>query len=417
MLLIGFSGCGNTEPAQETQGETTLPPVTGFVVPQPMTERPVYTLSGEPTVRQMRETAVKAMQDMLSIQWTTDRAIDYNKTGAVSQKNYHYDPDTVYCGLPYADGQTNLYAWLEYYDYRSGQMKMDGDGAWLNTYLGNTCAGSLMWAWSTVCDSLVGNFVNYNMVPKFGCLPVGDFRCDQMHTISSWKEYPTKQVCEENGMVKMFECYALMQMADAVTSTTTEHTMMAIEDAVVVRTADGAIDPVNSYVIVQDQAAGSGDQFFEHTGEDGVLYQYTGRTGPIALKCTFMWLFEKHYLPVTTSEFQLQDPYAKAEVTCSKEQCEDVDQLLSATINSNYPMCVLKVNAVAGNGKTTQLHFRYFNRKDVGSGIARAFKLTTDRVEINSGLDELAAGEYTIVVEVTSSTGEVFTPIQTKYQK
>ena len=126
-LLMGFAGCsgGASEPVQETEAPTTLPPVTGYVVPQPMTERPSYVLSGEPTVRQMREMAVKAMQDMLSIQWTTDKEINYNKTGAVSHKNYHYDPDTVYCGLPYADGQTNIYAWLEYYDYRSGQMKIE----------------------------------------------------------------------------------------------------------------------------------------------------------------------------------------------------------------------------------------------------------------------------------------------------
>ena len=415
-LLMGFAGCGSTEPVQETEAPTTLPPVTGYVVPQPMTQRPEYILTGEPTVRQMREMAVKAMQDMLSIQWTTDKAIDYNKTGAVSHKNYHYDPDTVYCGLPYADGQTNIYAWLEYYDYRSGQMKIE-DGAWLNTYLGNTCAGSLMWAWSTVCDSLTGNYVNYNMVPQYGCLPVGDYKCDKMNVITTWKDYPTKQVCEENGMQKMFECYAQIQMADAVTSTTPEHTMMAIEDAVVVKDANGNIDPLNSYVMVQDQAAGTGDKFYEHTGEDGQLYQYTGRTGPIALKCTFMWLFEKHYIPVTTSEFQGNDPYVRPEVKCTAEQCESVDQLFSANITSNYPMSVLKLYAKDSKGKTTQLHFRYFNRKDVGSGLARSFKLGTDRVDINTALEKLAAGEYTLIVEVTAPNGEIFQLAQAPYKK
>ena len=158
VMLLSLVGCGGGgSEATEVPTETTLPPVTGFVVPQPMTERPVYTLSENATIQEMRETAVRAMKDMLSIQWSTDEEINYNKTGAVSQKDYHYDPNTTYCGLPYADGQTTIYAWLEYYDYRSGQTNFAGDGAWLNANLGNTCAGSLMWAWSTVCHSLTGN--------------------------------------------------------------------------------------------------------------------------------------------------------------------------------------------------------------------------------------------------------------------
>lgn len=416
LMLLGMVGCGGGE-TPEPEAETTLPPVTGFVVPKPMRERPDYSVPANPTVQQLRETAVRAMQDMLSIQWSTDEEINYNKTGAVSHKNYHYDPNSTYCGLPYADGQTNIYTWLEYYDYRSGQMRMEGDGQWLNKYLGNTCAGSLMWAWSTVCDSLTGPFINYNMVPMYGCIPVGDYKCDVMNAIKSWKDYPTKKVCEENGSEKIFECYALIQMADAVTSTTPEHTMMAIENAVVVRDADGKIDPVQSYIMVQDQAAGTGDKFFEHTDDTGYLYQYTGRTGPIALKCTFQWLFEKHYIPVTTVELAGKDPYAKAEVEFSKEDCADVDSMMKGTVSSNYPMCVLKIHAKNEKGKTTQLFMRHFNRVDVGSGLARSYGLFEAKAETLRAMDDLGEGKYTICMEVTTSTGEVFTPVQVEYKK
>lgn len=130
MVLMGLVGCGGGETVQQ-ETETTLPPVTGFVVPNPMSQIPEYSVSENPTVQELRETAVRAMHDMLSIQWCNDEEINYNKTGAVSHKNYHYDPNTTYCGLPYADGQTNIYVWLEYYDSRSGQMSMQGDGKWL----------------------------------------------------------------------------------------------------------------------------------------------------------------------------------------------------------------------------------------------------------------------------------------------
>ena len=102
-----------------------------FRVPNPMRERPCYALEN-PTNRELRETALKAMRDMLTIQWSTEKEIRYNKKGAVSGKNYFHNPGDIYCGLPYADGQTNLYAWLEYYDMQTGVLSIDGDGQWLN---------------------------------------------------------------------------------------------------------------------------------------------------------------------------------------------------------------------------------------------------------------------------------------------
>ena len=114
-----------------------------FRVPDPMKERPSYVLPENPTNRQLRETVVRAMRDMLTIQWSTNKEIRYNKKGAVSGKNYYHNPGEIYCGLPYADGQTNLFVWLEHYNMKTGELTFDGDGVWLNEYLGNTCAGSL----------------------------------------------------------------------------------------------------------------------------------------------------------------------------------------------------------------------------------------------------------------------------------
>lgn len=415
LLLPGIVGCGNGETA-EPEEETTLPPVTGFVVPSPMTERPMYTVSENPTTRELRETAVRAMHDMLSIQWCVDEEINYNKIGAVSHKDYHYDMNTTYCGLPYADGQTNMYVWLEYYDYRSGQMRMEGDGQWLNKYLGNTCAGSLMWAWSTVCDSLTGVFINYNMMPMYGCIPVGDYKCDMMNAINSWQAYPTEKVCQENGTEVMYEAYAKMQLADAITSTTKEHTMMAIEDAVVVRDAYGKIDPINSYVMVQDQAAGTGSKFFEHKDANGYLYQYTGRPDPIAQKCTFQWLYEVHYIPVTTAEFAGTDPYVKPEVKFSKDSYADVDEMFKGGVTCNYPMSLIKINAKNAKGKTTELNHAYIHREDVPTGVARDYKLSQLKAMSMAKLKELPAGEYTIEVEVVAPNGEIFIAAQVAYK-
>ena len=421
LTVLSMVACGSED------SKATEPEITGFIVPQPMTERPSYAVSENPTPQELRETAVRAMRDMLSIQWTTPNSFMYNKTGAVSEKDYRYEPETIYCGLPYADGQTNLYVWLEYYDYRSGQLRMEGDGQWLNDTLGNTCAGSLMWAWSTVCDSLTGKFVNTSMVPVYGCIPVGSYTCPAFGYMDEYYDYPTEKICQENGLQVMFESYAQIRMADAVTSTIPEHTMMATVDAVVVRNADGTIDGEQSYIMVQDQAAGTGttaSTFYEYTGEDGNIYHYTGRTGPIELKCTFLWLWEKGYIPVTTAEFLGQEPYARAEVTFSAETCGSAEEMYGGTLTSNYPMCMLKLIATDENGKETVLHTVYFDRKDVeGSapgmmdGKARNYKFSGDRMLIDSALQKLEAGTYTVTAEATASTGDVFNPVTFTYTK
>lgn len=381
-----------------------------FKVPSPMTERPCYAMPENPTPRQLREAVVKAMRDMLTIQWHTKKEIRYNKKGAVSGKNYYHDPGELYCGLPYADGQTNLFVWLEHYNMETGELTFDGDGVWLNDYLGNTCAGSLMWAWSAVCSSLTGVFINYNMVKRYGVLPVGDYKYNT--DITTYYDHKTKDICEENGQEKMFECYAKIQLGDGITSTTTLHTMMSIIDAVVVRDENGKIDGEKSYITLQDQAAGKGAKFREEE-HDGIIYNYSGK---IDFHAPFNWLWEKAYIPITTVELMGLKPYEKAWVNfAGAGAC--MEQLLSGVFQSNYPMCLLKVLATDESGKKTELFKIYFNRKDVGTAKARGYRISEDEEAFQAALEKLPAGNYTVTAEVTASTGEVFTPVSFPYSK
>ncbi len=402
-------------PTVLTQSAYETEPV-AFAVPQPMTTRPSYTVVENPTTDDLRQTAVRAMADMLSIQWSAEKEINYNKEGAVSHKDYHYDANTTYCGLPYADGQTNLFVWLENYDFETGRLRMEGDGQWLNANFGNTCAGSLMWAWSSVCDSLTGSFVNTNMVYKYGCIPVGNYTFPNMTTINSYYDYGTDQICTDNGAAVMYDCYAQMLPADAVTSSTKEHAMMIISQPEVVRNQDGSIDASKSYVYIQEQAAGTSNtesKFFEVVGEDGRVYYYTGRTSQ---KFTFAQLFNQSYIPVTTVEFAGSDPYAEASVSFSKI-CNDVNALVSGAVKSNYPMSMVKIKAQREDGKTVILHTEYIHRADVKSGKARSYKLSEDQDAILGAVEALKLGSYTITVEVTAPNGEVFTPVSFQYKK
>ena len=381
-----------------------------FRVPNPMTARPSYVQPENPTNRQLRETVVRAMRDMLTIQWSTNKEIRYNKTGAVSGKNYYHNPGEIYCGLPYADGQTNLFVWLEHYNMQTGELTFDGDGVWLNDYLGNTCAGSLMWGWSAVCRSLTGVFINYNMVKKYGVLPIGDYKYNT--DITTYKDHLTRDICDENGQEKMFECYAKIQMADGITSTTTLHTMMSIIDAVVVRDENGKIDGEQSYITLQDQAAGKGKDF-RKVEEGELTYNFSGKTD---FHAPFNWLWEKAYIPITTAELAGLIPYEKPWVNFAGAGIT-MEQLLGGVFQSNYPMCLIKVFATDEKGEKKLLFKRSFNRGDVGTGKARAYSLLENEEEIKPAIEALASGTYAVSAEITVASGEILTPVSFTYTK
>ena len=410
VTLLSLTACGGaTETPVETDPEPTKEVVT-FLDPKP-SQRPDYTLNN-PTEREMREMAVKAMRDMLTIQFSVPKNFMYNKTGAVSGKDYIYQTNTVYAGLPYADGQINIFVWHEYYDSETGRLRMEGDGQWLNSTLGNTCAGSLMWGWSAVSHTLTGSYINYNMTVTNGVLPVGTYTYDPI--INSFHDIQTSEICKDNGMAVMFESYAMVKMADAVTSSTVDHTMMAIEDATVVRYADGGINPSESYIIIQDQAAGvSTTSEFLVYNEDGINVSYTGRT---SVKWTFLDLYKSNYIPVTTKEFAGVEPYAPSKVEIDST-VTDFDSMAKSKITSVYPMSMIKVMAKKSTGRVTELFHYYVNRYDVGSGLARNYNMSGAQLDIASEADKLVAGDYTITLEVTDSTGAVYTLANFNYSK
>jgi hypothetical protein len=289
---------------------------------------------------------------------------------------------------------------------------MDGDGQWLNSTLGNTCAGSLMWGWSAVSHTLTGSYINYNMTITNGVLPVGPYTYDSV--INSFHDQQTSEICQLNGMATMFESYALVKMADAVTSSTVDHTMMAIENATVVRNADGSINPRESYIIIQDQAAGdSKSSKFNEIIEDGIILHYTGR---LNVKWTFLQLFESNYVPVTTKEFAGVEPYAPSEVKLDNT-VTDFESLYGSTITSVYPMSMIKIMAKKSTGRVTELFHFYVDRYDVGTGLARNYKISGDRLDIDGEVKKLVAGDYTITLEVTESTGAVYDLATFQYSK
>ncbi len=413
--LFGCSGNSGGE-KEEAVPEVTLSEAQLYCVPDPM-EYPTYTFDHAPTTDELRQMAVQAMHDMLSIQWCTPKFMTYQKTGAVSGKQFSYVPEINLCGLPYTNGDAAIFNFFEYYDTQTGQLDFPGDGDEFNQIIGNTCTGSIMWAWSTVCDSLTGTFVNYNMTYLNKCYPVGDYITP--NSIDSYLQYGTDRICEDNGKEKILECYALCLPADGLSSSPKNHGMMVISPAVVVRNADGSINGDESYLEIQDQRAGTGSVFYKETDEAGNEYHYSGRTYK---KYTFNQLYSEWYIPVTTGEFMGTDAYQKATVThqANNPNYSTMEEMLSGVLTSNFPMCIIKVILSDGEGNDTMLARVFLDKTHVKSGVARSYTLAELRTltQDSDYTQYMKSGkDYTMRIDVTVSTGEVITAAEITVEK
>lgn len=400
ILALTMLGCGNEDATPTTTEQTETQPAGEYIVPTPMTTR-VYTFDGDPTPDELRQTAVQAMRDLLSIQWSTDEVIAYYKTGPVSKKRFEHKPGQTYAGTIYSNASTGLFQFMEYYNQETGKFDYPEPAYLLKEALGNSCADSMLWGWSSVCNSIQGGFYPVMMVYKNGYLPVGDYTYN--FEINSFNQQPSNQIIELNGEDKIVECYMQVQPADSLVSNTDNHAMMVLEPAHVKKNKDGSINLEKSYILIQDQRGGDGNGFYDQT-IDGNVIHYSGRT---SYRFTFAKLLEKNYIPVTTAEFTGAKPYEKA--TLTTKNCADLDALKAATVTSNYPLAVIRVTAIDANGAETVLERKLFGGA-AETGVPRSFKL--GELKLWEKFDESESNKpgNQLRIDVIVSTGETFTP-------
>ena len=375
-----------------------------FTVPQPM-QYPDYTLSKEPSTSRLRATAVKAMKDLLSIRWSTATGISYYKTGPVSDKHFQHQPDTVYAGTLYSNASTGLFQFMEYYDQETGRLNFPGDSDELKETLGTSCADALIWSWTSVCNSISGAYYPSTMVYKNGYYPVGGYTYD--YSTTSFYMLPTYTIMAQNGKDVIMEAYTHIQAADALVSTSDNHAMMATASASVVYTEDGGIDTAKSYVIIQDQRGGRGTGFYE-SSESGSIIYYSGRT---KATYTFDQLYEKHYIPVAPAEFLGLKEYEQATVTAVGTPCETFEDLLEMQVQSNYPLAVVNVIVSDQQGNEVVIGRTLFGGSDE-CGVPRTYALNKMDCLQNFTGSPYYTPSYIIKIEVVTSTGQRFIPIE-----
>ena len=411
-LVLGLCGCGKDQPQTQTPVETTPAQVeetVDYLVPDPM-EYPDYTFDHDPTPEELRQMAVKAMLDQLSVQFSVGKFMYYKKSsGSVSTKFFSYVPEVTYAGMPYTIGGSGLVQWMEYYDTETGRFTFKGTGEELDKTLGNSCAACVGSSWYAVCTSISGQFSTYFMTPSNGCIPVGPYQSN--YGISDYRQYTTDRICDDNGQEIIYQSYAAILPADGLVSSPDVHAIMAIEPAHVVYNDDGTINGKESTVTIADQRAGDGDIFYVLEDESGNQISYSGR---VRFDYTFEQLWNLSYIPVTTAEFMGTAPYVKPEVTF-KEAAAGKEELLSGDIESNYPIRVIRTVLTDESGNRTVVDRMLLNNTHVASG--RAYKLNT--MELSTTLTKSVIGAfmeegktYTLSLEVAIANGQNFTVAQ-----
>ncbi len=386
MLMLSLNGCDS---------------LFSYRVHSPMAY-PDYTFDKEPDTMQLRQMAVQAMRDLLTIQWHTETEITYRKTGPVNGKQFHHEPRKTYGGMLYSGASSGLFQFLEYYDFETGCLRFPGNSSELKAALGSSCADTLLWAWSTVCNSFTGGYYPIMMVPKNGYCIVGDYKLKE--NIKTFYEYPSYTVIRENGNDVMLEAYAKMLPADALVTNSDNHAMMVIEAPTVVYLEDGTIDSANSFVMIQDQRAG-GSTFYEYKIDGRTVYL----SGRIDGKYTFDQLLEEHYIPVTTQEFLGLKEYDKAQISALSEEPASWEALLNSEVTANYPLAVLNTYLIEEDGSRVVLDKKLFGGY-ADQGVPFSCKIS--EIEVLTRLDISKCSGCKLEFEAVVSTGERFTPIQ-----
>ncbi|MBQ8579146.1 MAG: hypothetical protein IJ448_00440 [Oscillospiraceae bacterium] len=277
------------------------------------------------TAQQLRQIAVDYMYKMAKVVWTSNQRIDYS----FNNESLIYEAGKTYVGMIYNNCRNGLEAFREALDEK-GVYQLEDIG-W-DTAPGNSCATSIRHAWQMISPDVEYQY-SIDMMPYYkdtGVQPIGDI---------DWTLYDGKNTT--NSIVKntdknvILEAYALAQPADGFMRylDTGGHALMVTLPPVVVRNADGTIDPEASFVFLTDQNN----------------KMNTFRDYPSSWKVDRQVSFEKAYtdgwLPVTVKE--LQEGNAPAPVFEISGQptaaALAAGHGLAALVKSNY--CIMTLRA------------------------------------------------------------------------
>ena len=386
MLACLFAGCG--EQAAEPTTVTT--------------EAAGLTAEEQAILQERRDTAEAYMRSMATIMWRAGESVDYFK----GEGDLHIVEGRLYRGIPYAYAAGNDAVFLGFstgeengiYQINGLTMDLMGRNDDKIRRVGNDCSGSILVSWAQVATSFMSKNTQY-MVPDNGFLRVGEYKSSDSDNTNS------KAMCEENGVLTMFEAYAQLQKADAVVHRTpTYGHVMMVTSVHVEYNSKGNIDANKSYITTLHQTNGylakEAKAFDPEYGED--VYQTFGIDDMVY----FYELYSDGYLPITCKEFI--DPsltYPEAEVKDSLEN-PTINDLYTGEFTSNLFISLLDITVKNGAGETVQQARGFTDRKSFNTFPLAEFIDNPTRTVGNVDVSLLEAGSYTVTYELELVNGQ-----------
>lgn len=364
------------------------------------------------TAEELRDLCVAAFKANLTFQWTPNQSISYTYTLLDKSRDIHLPTGNAYAGLCYCTGIRNatfgtLYKVLSFYDVETGVLDIEAMGENALGIISSACAYGAQNGWNRVSNShkLLG-MESYNMYDS-GIIPVGDYTYDAyMYGYDFASRDATTKIIEANGQDLMYECLAQMLHGDGLYSSPGWHVMMCSIDPVVVRDAQGKVDPENSYLhVCEQETSGTVSDAYNVKQSNGIDLRPLGK---VDNKYTLKQLLEKGYIPFTIKEFIGEDPVEPGEAwlgnqTTPIENGQDftITQLFGKALFTNYALCNLELTVKDPDGK------ELFSYDPMIVTSPKTYEVKLSEISDTARLAPYANGKNTIHIYARLANGEL----------
>ena len=365
-MLVTFVGCGaavEETPAVTTEPKRDYSEFAGIVEDTKSWYDELMAMpiaNDDMTEDELRQLAADAFRINLSYTWTPTQSLSYEFTLLERTTGVDIPKGMAYAGMFYNNNNArgNIWKVLPYYDHDTGVVDIEAMGDNLNVLnnMTSACSYGAIQAWNRVSNShRLSGMNSYNKTDS-GIIPVGDYACDPfIYSFNFGSRTASNEVLAYNGKDVIYECYAQMKLADGLYSSSSWHVVMCAENPVIVRDADGKLNPNESYVLVHEQGqTGTKSDSLNYNQPNGVALR---PLGTLNTKKTFTQLFETGYIPFTIKEFIGQEPVEPGEAwlrsstgDLENNQPLTVDEIFACTINGNYNLCNFLVEVKAPDG-------------------------------------------------------------------
>ncbi|MBO5867524.1 MAG: hypothetical protein J6Q54_01290 [Oscillospiraceae bacterium] len=408
LIAVLFAACGEEKPTEQPPKETTAVSAyrsgEGYTeLTDPLSWEKINSFpikSADMSIDELRQLCVDFFRYGKTAQWIPNDNYDFAHSSDGSNPDTLYG-GMVYGGLPYIGlASSAIYRLLDYMDPETGVVNIKDAGEYQKMF-GNQCAQGTYVGWSRVINS-----ANYEGTPgmtrKRNFHLVGDYTYQNIEEMEKWSgNYGTDEVVRnEIEEYDLYEYYALLQHGDGIVYyTTAGHVVMIATDPVVVRDAEGKINPDESFVTVLDQTP----TWRDGVNEFGQSYQYQANVDE---KWTFKYMRQHNYLPITFAEWLGLDPIEETEVKFHHTgDTITMEQLTSTDITCNYHIYDAYASFCDSRGNEV---LRLVNHSNYASNYDARFSTTQSiNHDMFGSVASLRSGEtYTVTIFVQLGTGE-----------